>query len=574
MHGLPSGLRAAVDDMRRAVNLDRSAVAIPVIAVYEALALWFIRPRGDGVERIWRERVFATYVWLLAAIAVVGVIVLVVRERRARRWVGEILSAAILVGAVAISHHSHQVGFAITPYVIAIAVTMTTFRTHVAFTVGLHVVALAAMWASIFSASMPAVVQQRVALNTAVVAIFGFVLSRMLYRSFVREMVARRELETLNTSLEDRVTAQIAEISARAHEVETLNQSLRERVRDRSHELGLALARLAASELGESTLPTGRVLAGRYEIVRPIGVGGMGVVYEGRDRQGDSSVAIKLVRSAGRLELLQRFLVEARAAAEIDHPAIVRVWHVDVSPQGELFQVLELLDGRSLEAALAEHRLLNVAAVVRLGELVAGGLAAAHALGIVHRDIKPANIMLTGVTPGVKVLDFGLAKLRRQPDVVATEGGVLMGTPGFLAPEQITTPDHIEGAVDVYSLGATLYQCLAGRAPFVAETAMKMMHSHVYEAPPELAARMPAAPPALCELIMSCLAKEPTARPTAQDVATRLAEIGQAHALPAWSALLEIGGDDATRRLRVAPTLAGPTERFEGDQSGVGPAQP
>jgi serine/threonine-protein kinase len=316
----------------------------------------------------------------------------------------------------------------------------------------------------------------------------------------------------------------VAEITVRARQIERLNQSLSERVHNRSQELALALARLAAST-GQAVLQAGEVVGDRYEIERLIGLGGMGVVYAARDRRVGESVAVKLIRTADSVIQLQRFLDEARAAAAIDHPAIVRVLHVDVSEHGAIYQVLELVEGRSLEHVLAEEGLLAPEIVVRIGEGVAAGLAAAHARGIVHRDIKPANVMLTGGAPGVKVLDFGLAKLRRQPGFVETAASAILGTPGFLAPEQIATPDRITGAADVYALGATLYLSLAGKPPFAAASVVDVLYDQAHEAAPDLATRAPDVPAALAALVMECLALDAGARPTAAALAARLTTI-------------------------------------------------
>jgi serine/threonine-protein kinase len=226
----------------------------------------------------------------------------------------------------------------------------------------------------------------------------------------------------------------------------------------------------------------------------------------------------------------------------------VRVLHVDVSAHGALYQVLELVDGRSLDHVLAAEGLLPPATAVRIGEHVAAGLAAAHARGIVHRDIKPANIMLTTAAPGVKVLDFGLAKLRRPPGMVETAASSILGTPGFLAPEQIAAPDRITSAADVYALGATLYQCLSGKPPFTAESALAVMHDQIHETPPDLAARAPDAPPALAALVMQCLARDPEARPTAAALATRLGALATELAAPPLTGL--VVAERTTLRLR------------------------
>jgi serine/threonine-protein kinase len=162
--------------------------------------------------------------------------------------------------------------------------------------------------------------------------------------------------------------------------------------------------------------------------------------------------------------------------------------------------------------------------VARLGSVLADALAAAHALDIVHRDVKPQNVMLTPRPPGCRLLDFGLAKLRRSlVSADLTEAGTVIGTPQFLSPEQIATPHQVGGPSDVYALGMVLYLCAAARFPFDAIAPLEWLHAHGHLAPTPLVA--PGVPDALAALIMACLAKDPAARPTARTLGDGLAAI-------------------------------------------------
>jgi serine/threonine-protein kinase len=275
------------------------------------------------------------------------------------------------------------------------------------------------------------------------------------------------------------------------------------------------------------------VIGDRVEIQRILGVGGMGVVYAGHDRVTGQDVAVKLIQTHRReLDVLYRFLDEARAAAAVRHPAIVRVLHIDVAEHGTLYQVLELIDGESLETRLDREGRLPTEVVMRLGAVVADALAAAHAAGVVHRDITPSNIMLTAAEPGAKLLDFGLAKLRGDVDPRRTAHSDIVGTPAFLAPEQVTSPGAISGAVDVYALGCILFLGLAGAPPFAAATAEQWLHAHVNEPVPHVGSRLPSVEPGLAAIIAACLAKDPAARPSAVELAARLRDLADAAALP------------------------------------------
>ena len=308
-------------------------------------------------------------------------------------------------------------------------------------------------------------------------------------------------------------------------------------MRERSRELGEALKKL--SEGKTTVLDQGTLLDGRFEIERPLGFGGMGIVYRGLDRVTNRHVAIKLVQATSGEEIdgLHRFLREARATATVQHPGIVKSLHVDVSSEGKLFQVLELVVGVTLEQRLARDGGLGPDTTTRLGAVLADALAAAHAAGIVHRDIKPSNIMLTEAEPGAKILDFGVSKLIS--DGRSTQDGLVVGTPEYMAPEQVTTPEAVTERADVYALGLVLYRAVAGRLPFDAHSGPGWMHAHAVAVPAPLSA-LPDVPRPLAELLMSCLAKAPSDRPTARELADGLTKLGDDAGVAALSALTGI----------------------------------
>jgi hypothetical protein len=371
--------------------------------------------------------------------------------------------------------------------------------------------------------------------NGLSVAVVSLVLSWILYASRRREYAGqatiqkqRKVLAELNSGLERRVQEQVAEIVERAEEVEQLNAQLQAQVRERSTELSIALAKLAEQRDGRGRLRPGTVLGERFEIAETLGEGGMGVVYAGLDRTTRSRVAIKVVqaRSTTQLDALHRFLREARAAATVAHPAIVRVLHVDVSEDGMLFQAQELVEGVTLQSRLEQGRPWEPGHAARLGSVLCEALAAAHARGIVHRDVKPSNVMLTPAPPGLKLLDFGIAKLhdlsRGPDDRTATAQGAILGTPAYMAPEQVEGSKELTAAVDVYAVGVLLFELLAGRHPFDEKTPWGMAYSHMCVEAPDLHALSGSIPEELSAIISQCLRKPPAERPTSPDLARTL----------------------------------------------------
>jgi serine/threonine-protein kinase len=298
-------------------------------------------------------------------------------------------------------------------------------------------------------------------------------------------------------------------------------------VRARSSELSLALARLAQQRQQGDAVVRGTLLGGRFEVEDVIGEGAMGVVYQGIDQATSARVAIKVVQASSprTLDALRRFAHEAGAAAAITHPAVVRMFDVDISDDGLLFQVQELIDGEALARMLQRAWCPGDAA--RVGAVLCEALAAAHAVGVVHRDVKPENIMLTAAAPGLKLLDFGIAKLYaavhgRAGDAM-TRTGMIIGTPAYMAPEQLLGASEVGDRADVYAAGVVLFRLLAQRQPFESESPRQIMINRLLDDAPGLHAVQPLVPASLAQLIDACLARQPDARPPAAELAVQLA---------------------------------------------------
>jgi eukaryotic-like serine/threonine-protein kinase len=215
----------------------------------------------------------------------------------------------------------------------------------------------------------------------------------------------------------------------------------------------------------------GDVIAGKYRIVRLIGDGGMGTVYEAHHEFLETSVALKFLHSelAKRAGLGSRFLQEARVSARIRSPHVAHVTDVDQTPDGSPYLVMELLHGEPLQQAMDRQRKLPPEQAVDFALQILSGLESAHAIGVVHRDLKPDNVFIVpGPTgPLLKLIDFGIAKLRASTEFQKglTRAGVIMGTPEYMAPEQLFAAENVDHRADLYSLGVILFEMLAGRRP-------------------------------------------------------------------------------------------------------------
>jgi hypothetical protein len=262
---------------------------------------------------------------------------------------------------------------------------------------------------------------------------------------------------------------------------------------------------------------------GRYRVLRELGAGGMGVVFEAADTRLERRVALKVMRveAAADRDGRARFLREAKAAAALDHEHIVAV-HDLGEENGAPFLVLPLLKGESLEARLQRQRPLPLAEALRIGREMAEGLTAAHEVGLVHRDVKPDNVWLAAPGGRVKLLDFGLARLA-EGDATMTRSGAVLGTPAYMAPEQIGDPRKVDGRADLFSLGAVLYELLAGRRAFQGQTRDAVLISVATTQPPAPHAVNPAVPPEVSALVLRLLEKAPPQRPaSARQVARQL----------------------------------------------------
>jgi serine/threonine protein kinase len=269
----------------------------------------------------------------------------------------------------------------------------------------------------------------------------------------------------------------------------------------------------------------------RYRVLRELGRGGMGVVYQARQTVLDRPVVIKVISKflVDHTDALERFRREARAAARLAHPNIVAAYDADQA--GDLhFLVMEFVPGQSLAEVLHKRGPLPVAQACGYVRQAALGLQHAHERGMVHRDIKPQNLMLTPQGQ-VKILDFGLAKVASEhgSGTGLTASGAYVGTPDYSAPEQATNARTADIRADLYSLGCTLYCLLAGRPPFHEETQVLTILAHLEKEPVPLARLRPDVPAALWAVVARLLAKDPARRyQTPAEVAQALAPFARA----------------------------------------------
>jgi ABC-type transport system substrate-binding protein len=259
---------------------------------------------------------------------------------------------------------------------------------------------------------------------------------------------------------------------------------------------------------------TGSKLSDRYEIVRELGRGGMGVVYLARDPMLGREVAVKLIPpNLLSAEAHERFKREAQVVARMDHPAIVTVYDFGEF-DGALYFVMPVMTGMSLREAFGQGT-LRLGDVVDVGAQIADALDYSHEQGVVHRDLKPENVMLAGGEGDavrVRIMDFGLARASIDSQLTRlTESGALVGTVAYLSPEQVEGRD-VDGRSDLYALGAILYECLVGTPPFVGE-AQSVLYRIVHEAVTRPAALGVAVDPAFEEILLHCLSKDPARRP-------------------------------------------------------------
>lgn len=273
---------------------------------------------------------------------------------------------------------------------------------------------------------------------------------------------------------------------------------------------------------------------GAYRIVRELGSGGMGTVYEAQDQILGRRVALKVLKSGmpDEADAKKRFLREAQSAAAVTHDHIVTIYQVG-EDHGTPFLAMQLLDGESLEERLERPERFRVEEIIRIGHQIAEGLAAANQRGLIHRDIKPANIWLEAPKGRVKILDFGLAR-GNDTATQLTQSGVVMGTPAYMSPEQ-ANGDPLDGRTDLFSLGCILYELATGTRPFDGPTFMAIIAKLATFVPPPAKELNPAIPVSLSNLISELLAKSREERPaSAAEVANRLESLDLTDAAPTF----------------------------------------
>lgn len=276
---------------------------------------------------------------------------------------------------------------------------------------------------------------------------------------------------------------------------------------------------MAALRNSESRTPGSDLhgqLAGEYRILRKLGSGGFGTVYEAEHPLLKRRAAVKVLHASPGVDsvAVQRFIAEARSASQIRHRHIVDIFSFGTLPNGQYFYVMDLLEGAPLDRYLREHAKLSPRLALALLRPIAEAIDALHAASLVHRDLKPANIYLAWDSTGAvipKLLDFGLVKLLGDVSVNTTTGETL-GTPFYMAPEQCQG-HKIDGRADIYSFGVICFEILTGTVPFTGDSATAVLLAHVLQDPPRMSALTPDLPAEFDEPVLRMLAKEPAARP-------------------------------------------------------------
>ena len=260
----------------------------------------------------------------------------------------------------------------------------------------------------------------------------------------------------------------------------------------------------------------GDVLSGRYVLLEKIGSGGYGTVFRARDKAKNRIVAIKVLRSdlADDPDYVRRFRREANIAGLLDSRHIVRVFeagHVQLGSQDVHFQVMEHVEGLTLQQLLKQRTQLAVPEALEIAAGAARALEEAHDKGVVHRDIKPKNIFFVAEDETVKVGDFGIARAVDFPSLRPDDP--ILGTPRYMSPEQcLGKKEEIDIRSDIYSLGVVLYEMIAGRPPFEGDSPSTITYKHIHETPAPLGQVAPSAPREVEDLVTRCLSKRPEDR--------------------------------------------------------------
>ena len=309
-----------------------------------------------------------------------------------------------------------------------------------------------------------------------------------------------------------------------------------------------------------TALSKGATIGERYRVERPLGEGGMGSVYEAENTITGRRVAIKVLSAArASPQVRRRLLREARVAARVQHPHVIDIYDVGFDGD-EMFLVMELLRGQPLDRWIAEHAPAEPAAILPYAQQLLRGLGALHAAGVVHRDLKPANVFIVHTehsAPRAKLLDLGIARDRGSDSGTYTKPDQIIGTPAYMAPEQLERPDEVDPRADIHALGVVLYEALAGQRPYRAEDLTALAVTILASKRAPLRELRPGLPEGLCEVVERALSADPEDRyPDAASFAEALAPFGPEEAYvplpppapertatwPALVAVVAIGG--------------------------------
>lgn len=329
-----------------------------------------------------------------------------------------------------------------------------------------------------------------------------------------------------------------------------------------------------------SPVAPGDVLDGKYRVERIIGAGGMGIVVQAFHEKLEQRVAIKFLLPSMKdnVEIVTRFAREARAAARIKSDHVARVIDVSSLPDGSPYMVMEYLEGQDLRQILRERGPFPVQFLSDCIMQALDALSDAHRVGVVHRDLKPANLFLAkvdGEQTSIKVLDFGISKLQNDTnDPSLTSDVAMLGSPIYMAPEQVRMSREVDHRADIWSVGATMYELATGIRPFPREAIAQMVTAILFDAAVPPSQIRPGLPPAFDALILRCLEKDPMQRfATCGELALALAPLASPQASILLQRICRVGGTTSSRATRP-PELEAMLSRLNAGTTGPAATTP